>query len=205
DPAAATLARHGGRAYVASALRPYLIAALADADERAPVLVVAADDRAARGLADHLPAWLTPRPLRLYPSLGVSYASHHAPPPPRRPLLRVLRPRARGRARDRGRRGGDRSRAFRPLAGRVRRLPRRRRPPPLRPPRRRAGGARRARTGAPVRHLVGPAGALPRPVRRHAGPLAARGRGRAREARPLRLPHRRRLAAPRRGRARRLQ
>src|SRR5436189_3051635 len=45
DPAAAALARDGGRAFVASAMRPYLIAALAEADANAPVLVVAADDR----------------------------------------------------------------------------------------------------------------------------------------------------------------
>ena len=43
------------------------------------------------------------------------------------------------------RRGGRRARARRPLAGRLRRVPRRRRPPPLRHARRDRGGARRAR------------------------------------------------------------
>src|SRR3954467_10137796 len=81
DPAAAALARDGGRAFVASAMRPYLIAALAEADANAPVLVVAADDRAARDLAVDLRAWLKPRAVRFYPSRGVSYESHLAPPP----------------------------------------------------------------------------------------------------------------------------
>src|SRR3954451_11895546 len=81
DPEAAALARDGGRAFVASALRPYLIAALADADATAPVLVVAADDRAARDLAVDLRAWLEPRDVRFYPSRGVSYESHLVPPP----------------------------------------------------------------------------------------------------------------------------
>src|SRR6478752_870742 len=47
----------------------------------APVLVVAADDRAARDLAGDLRAWLSPRAVRYYPSRGVSYESHLAPPP----------------------------------------------------------------------------------------------------------------------------
>ncbi|MFL5887605.1 MAG: DEAD/DEAH box helicase, partial [Solirubrobacteraceae bacterium] len=81
DPAAATLARDGGRAFVASALRPYLIAALAEADATVSVLVVAADDRAARDLAVDLRAWLRPRAVRFYPSRGVSYESHLVPPP----------------------------------------------------------------------------------------------------------------------------
>src|SRR4051794_18039398 len=81
DPAAAALARDGGRAFVASAMRPYLIAALAEADANAPVHVVAADDRAARDLAVDLRAWLKPRAVRFYPSRGVSYESHLAPPP----------------------------------------------------------------------------------------------------------------------------
>jgi transcription-repair coupling factor (superfamily II helicase) len=81
DPAAAALARDGGRAFVGSALRPYLIAALADGEETAPVLVVAPDDRAARDLAGDLRAWLAPRAVRYYPSRGVSYESHLAPPP----------------------------------------------------------------------------------------------------------------------------
>jgi transcription-repair coupling factor (superfamily II helicase) len=81
EPGAAALARDGGRAFVASALRPYLIAALAEADPACPVLVVAPDDRGARDLALDLRAWLAPRPVRFYPSRGVSYESHLAPPP----------------------------------------------------------------------------------------------------------------------------
>ena len=62
-------------------LRPYLIAALLEAEPDAPGLVVAADDRAARDLAADLRAWLSPRAVRYYPSRGVSYESHLAPPP----------------------------------------------------------------------------------------------------------------------------
>jgi transcription-repair coupling factor (superfamily II helicase) len=77
----ARLARDGGRAFVSGALRPYVLAALAD--ERAPrrpVLVVAGDDRQARDLHADLRQWLAPRPVRLYPSRGVTYESHLAPP-----------------------------------------------------------------------------------------------------------------------------
>jgi transcription-repair coupling factor (superfamily II helicase) len=87
DPAAVTLAREGGRAFVSASLRPYLIAALADrqADAQAsslrPTLVVVGDDRAARDLAADLRAWLEPRRVRYYPSRGVAYESHLAPPP----------------------------------------------------------------------------------------------------------------------------
>jgi transcription-repair coupling factor (superfamily II helicase) len=81
DPVTAALARDGGRAFVAGSLRPYLIAALAEADAGVPVLVVAADDRAARDLAGDLRAWLAPRAVRYYPSRGVSYESHLTPPP----------------------------------------------------------------------------------------------------------------------------
>jgi transcription-repair coupling factor (superfamily II helicase) len=81
DPTTAALARDGGRAFVASALRPYLVAALAESDPTRPVLVVAPDDRAARDLAGDLRIWLAPRTVRYYPSRGVSYESHLAPPP----------------------------------------------------------------------------------------------------------------------------
>jgi len=111
DPAAVTLAREGGHAFVSASLRPYMIAALADrgevrgagdgadrapADEDArsreagdapaakglrPTLVVVGDDRAARYLASDLSAWLAPRRVRYYPSRGVAYESHLAPPP----------------------------------------------------------------------------------------------------------------------------
>ena len=47
----------------------------------AAALVVAGDDRQARDLAADLRAWLAPRPVRFYPSRGVTYESHLAPPP----------------------------------------------------------------------------------------------------------------------------
>src|SRR4051812_45200987 len=83
DPQIAALQRDGGRAFVASSLRPYLVAALADEvlAANAPALVVAGDDRQARDLAHDLEAWLAPRPVRFYPSRGVAYESHLAPPP----------------------------------------------------------------------------------------------------------------------------
>src|SRR5271154_5714571 len=84
DDSAMRLAREGGHAFVSRALRPYLIAALSDRDEFArsrPTLVVVGDDRAARDLAGDLRAWLAPRRVRYYPSRGVAYESHLAPPP----------------------------------------------------------------------------------------------------------------------------
>ncbi len=84
DESASRLAGEGGHAFVSAALRPYLIAALADVDESArarPTLVVVGDDRAARDLAADLGAWLAPRRVRYYPSRGVAYESHLAPPP----------------------------------------------------------------------------------------------------------------------------
>jgi transcription-repair coupling factor (superfamily II helicase) len=83
DPAASRLAREGGRAFVSSALRPYLIAGLAEigaGGQTRPTLVVVGDDRAARELAGDLRAWLYPRRVRYYPSRGVAYESHLAPP-----------------------------------------------------------------------------------------------------------------------------
>ena len=77
----ATLARDGGAAFVSSSLRPYVLAALADEDASRPALIVAGDDRQARDLAADLRAWLHPRPVRFYPSRGVAYESHLAPPP----------------------------------------------------------------------------------------------------------------------------
>src|SRR5215218_4326431 len=62
-------------------MRPYLLAALLDADPDRPALVVAGDDRAARDLAADLRQFLAPRPVRLYPARGVRYESHLAPPP----------------------------------------------------------------------------------------------------------------------------
>jgi transcription-repair coupling factor (superfamily II helicase) len=81
DPQVARLAETGGRAFVSQSLRPYLLAALVDRDPTTPVIVVAGDDRAARDLAAGLKTWLEPRTVRYYPSRGVTYESHLAPPP----------------------------------------------------------------------------------------------------------------------------
>jgi transcription-repair coupling factor (superfamily II helicase) len=81
DSGAAKLAREGGHAFVSASLRPFMIAALADSGSERPTLVVVGDDRAARDLASDLRAWLAPRRVRLYPSRGVAYESHLAPPP----------------------------------------------------------------------------------------------------------------------------
>jgi transcription-repair coupling factor (superfamily II helicase) len=83
DESALRLAREGGHAFVSASLRPYVIAALAEIDQAArarPTLVVVGDDRAARDLAADLRAWLAPRQVRYYPSRGVAYESHLAPP-----------------------------------------------------------------------------------------------------------------------------
>ena len=79
-PQAIALQRDGGHAFVSQSLRPYVVAALADAGD-GPLLVVAGDDRQARDLAADLAPWLAPRPVRFYPSRGVTYESHLAPPP----------------------------------------------------------------------------------------------------------------------------
>src|SRR4051794_5553121 len=83
DDRAVELARAGGGAFVSPSLRPYLVAALVDSETLAarPALVVAGDDRHARDLAADLRTWLAPRPVRFYPSRGVTYESHLAPPP----------------------------------------------------------------------------------------------------------------------------
>ncbi len=82
DPGGAQLVRNDGptRAFVSASLRPYVVAALAETELR-PTLVVVGDDRAARELAGDLRAWLAPRRVRYYPSRGVAYESHLAPPP----------------------------------------------------------------------------------------------------------------------------
>jgi transcription-repair coupling factor (superfamily II helicase) len=81
DPQVARLVDTGGRAFVSQSLRPYLLAALLDRDPTEPAIVVAGDDRAARDLAAGLKTWLEPRTVRYYPSRGVTYESHLAPPP----------------------------------------------------------------------------------------------------------------------------
>ncbi len=83
DESTLRLARDGGHAFVSASLRPYVIAALSEIDADAlarPTLVVVGDDRAARDLAGDLRAWLAPRRVRYYPSRGVAYESHLAPP-----------------------------------------------------------------------------------------------------------------------------
>src|SRR5579875_2987444 len=81
DPQTERLAAGGGRAFVSQALRPYLLAALLQRARGRPAIVVAGDDRQARNLAAALRAWLAPRTVRFYPSRGVTYESHLAPPP----------------------------------------------------------------------------------------------------------------------------
>ncbi|PZS10871.1 MAG: transcription-repair coupling factor [Solirubrobacterales bacterium] len=81
DPQTARLQRDGGRAFVSQSLRAYLLAALLEQDPDRPAIVVAGDDRAARDLAGALGTWLAPRTVRHYPSRGVTYESHLAPPP----------------------------------------------------------------------------------------------------------------------------
>ncbi len=80
DPQTGRLHDEGGRAYVSLSLRPFLIAALLGRDQTKPAIVVAGDDRQARELAASLRAWLAPRRVRYYPSRGVTYESHLAPP-----------------------------------------------------------------------------------------------------------------------------
>src|ERR687891_329545 len=85
DPAVGALAAAARdepqRAFVSASLRPYLLASLIDAEPERPALVVAGDDRSARDLAADLKAFLSPRPVRLYPARGVRYESHLSPPP----------------------------------------------------------------------------------------------------------------------------
>ena len=81
DPQTQILAQDGGRAFVSTSLRPFLVAALVGREPGRPAIVVAGDDRAARDLAASLRQWLAPRRVRYYPSRGVTYESHLAPPP----------------------------------------------------------------------------------------------------------------------------
>src|ERR1700752_3835500 len=81
DSQVARLADAGGRGFVSQSLRPDRPAPLPDRAPATPAIVVAADDRAARDLAAGLRTWLEPRTVRYYPSRGVTYESHLAPPP----------------------------------------------------------------------------------------------------------------------------
>ena len=76
----------------------------------------------------------------------------------------------------------------RPLAGRVRGVPRPGCPPPVRRPGDDRLRAVRARADPPVEHRPGPAVLVPRAGRRRPGPRDQGGRARAREAGPLALP-----------------
>jgi len=78
---ALALARDGGDAFCSSALRPFLIAGVLARSPARPGIVVASDDRAAHELAGDLSQWLAPRRVNFYPSRGVTYESHLAPPP----------------------------------------------------------------------------------------------------------------------------
>jgi transcription-repair coupling factor (superfamily II helicase) len=74
----------GVEAYASASIRPFLLAALFDAESglrSRPALIVAADDIGARDLARALGAYVAPRRVRYYPSRGTSYESHLAPPP----------------------------------------------------------------------------------------------------------------------------
>ena len=85
--AARDAAQGGGSAvdaHMSAGVRPYLLAALLEADYALagrPALIVAADDRSARDLAGELRAYLGSRRVRYYPSRGTGYESHVAPPP----------------------------------------------------------------------------------------------------------------------------
>jgi transcription-repair coupling factor (superfamily II helicase) len=81
DPQGAKLLSDGGDAFVSRALRPYAIAALLEDGSAKPGVVVAGDDSEAQALAADLAIWLAPRPVRFYPSRGVTYESHLTPPP----------------------------------------------------------------------------------------------------------------------------
>ena len=85
DPDGAALRARGRPRVRLGVLPPYVIGALLDGLDGPmagrPALVVAADDRQARDLAADLRHWLAPRPVRFYPSRGVAYESHLAPPP----------------------------------------------------------------------------------------------------------------------------
>jgi len=78
---ALALARDGGDAFCSSALRPFVVAALLARTPARPAIVVAPDDRMAHELSGDLASWLAPRRVRFYPSRGVTYESHLAPPP----------------------------------------------------------------------------------------------------------------------------
>jgi transcription-repair coupling factor (superfamily II helicase) len=72
------------RAHMSAGIRPLLLAALAEAEPGLagrPVLIAAPDDRSARDLASDLGVYLAPRRVLFYPSRGIGYSSHIAPPP----------------------------------------------------------------------------------------------------------------------------
>src|SRR5215212_6041824 len=71
-------------AHASAAIVPFLVAALAEAEDglaARPLLVVAPDDIGARDLTRELRPFVVPRRVRFYPSRGTTYESHLAPPP----------------------------------------------------------------------------------------------------------------------------
>ena len=81
DPQATTLQREGGRAFVSQSLRPYLVAALADARGGADARRRRRRPPGARPRGATCGRGCAPRPVRFYPSRGVTYESHLVPPP----------------------------------------------------------------------------------------------------------------------------
>jgi transcription-repair coupling factor (superfamily II helicase) len=78
---ASRLAERGGDAFCPSVLRPFIVAALLARQPERGAIVVAPDDRLAHDLAGDIASWLAPRRVCFYPSRGVTYESHLAPPP----------------------------------------------------------------------------------------------------------------------------
>lgn len=87
DDLFAALKPHGENApardvFISAAFTPFALAVGAQRfAARAPVLIVAADDRAAHNLASDLAVYLPNRPVHVYPARGVLYQSHLDPPP----------------------------------------------------------------------------------------------------------------------------
>src|ERR687891_497253 len=83
----ATAVRAGGgvAAHMSPSVRPFLLAALVEAEyglAGRPALVVTADDRSARDLARELGAYLAPRRWGAAPRRATGHPSHLRPPPP---------------------------------------------------------------------------------------------------------------------------
>ena len=82
DPLFETLEGPHTHAFVSQAFTPFALAAAAERfAARRPVVIVAADDAAARDLAADLAVFLPERTVNHYPARGVLYESHLDPPP----------------------------------------------------------------------------------------------------------------------------